>query len=207
MSGIPEGAELGKAALRRAAVVMLRSLAPLARAPRSASITNAFNNLAPLRSAAVVGLFASMDVEPDLAPVAALCMARGQRLVYPRVHRDDAGPFIRLYEVAGPDALVPGWGGLLEPPTERPVQPEDVDVLITPGLLFDRAGGRLGRGGGCYDKLLAMGRPGVVVGVGFHEQIVPRLPLEPHDALLDGIVTDEGFVNRAYRRVDGEVVR
>ena len=66
----------------------------------------------------------------------------------------------------------------------------EIDLLLIPGLAFDVRGGRLGRGGGYYDRLLATraGGGAVAIGVCFEFQRVNRLPLAPHDALVDGII-------------------
>ena len=83
------------------------------------------------------------------------------------------------------------------------VHPEDApraalpDVVIVPGVAFTTDGHRLGQGGGWYDRFL----PGVrddctTVGVGFAPQLVDTLPIEPHDARLDIVVTDEAVFSR-----------
>jgi 5-formyltetrahydrofolate cyclo-ligase len=68
-----------------------------------------------------------------------------------------------------------------------------IDVVVVPGLAFTARGDRLGQGGGWYDRFLARIRPTTVtVGVGFREQLVGSLPIEPHDIVLDHVVTDAG---------------
>lgn len=94
-----------------------------------------------------------------------------------------------------PETLVPaGPGNLLrEPPAEAPPGNRTwPDLLLVPGLAFTLAGGRLGRGGGHYDRLLVRpGRAGCrVLGIAFAFQLVPALPREEHDADLDEVVTD-----------------
>lgn len=93
-----------------------------------------------------------------------------------------------------PDALVETKYGLLEPRKKHPVPPESLDVVIVPGLAFDSVGGRLGRGGGFYDRFLALARPPVSIGVAFEEQIVDHIPLEPHDQQLSAIATPKGLL-------------
>jgi len=67
-----------------------------------------------------------------------------------------------------------------------------VDVVVTPGLAFDREGNRLGYGGGYYDRYLQrMGRAAARVGIAFSLQIVDRVPAEPGDQRVDVIVTDQ----------------
>ena len=71
------------------------------------------------------------------------------------------------------------------------------DLMIVPVLAFDRHGGRLGQGAGCYDRTIAALRASSavrVIGLGYAEQEVPCVPSEPHDEHLDGILTDKGFI-------------
>ncbi|WP_337186043.1 5-formyltetrahydrofolate cyclo-ligase [Phenylobacterium sp.] len=89
-----------------------------------------------------------------------------------------------------PDAL-----GIAAPPAAAgQVRP---DVLFVPVLAFDRLGGRLGQGGGFYDRTIAAlraGGPLLAVGVAFAGQELPEVPLEPHDARLDAILTETAFI-------------
>jgi 5-formyltetrahydrofolate cyclo-ligase len=74
--------------------------------------------------------------------------------------------------------------------------PSVVDVVIVPGTAFTAAGQRLGQGGGWYDRFLPQLRPGTPkIGVGFAPQLLPELPTEPHDVVLDFVVTDSGIAN------------
>jgi 5-formyltetrahydrofolate cyclo-ligase len=83
-------------------------------------------------------------------------------------------------------------GKVVHLPEDDPApDPRTIDVVIVPGTAFTHAGGRLGQGGGWYDRFLAMVRPDcVTIGVAFAPQIVDELPLEPHDVAVDVVVTD-----------------
>ena len=81
------------------------------------------------------------------------------------------------------------------------VMPEDTpdpavpDVVVVPGIAFAVDGHRLGQGGGWYDRFLADVRDDcVTIGVAFAPQVVTELPVEPHDVVLDVVVTDDGVV-------------
>jgi 5-formyltetrahydrofolate cyclo-ligase len=94
-----------------------------------------------------------------------------------------------------PLALREGRMGILEPPCALPPQSLDPDDLVlVPGLAFDREGGRLGRGGGYYDRALAVGRGAelrpLLIGVGFSYQLVERVPMGELDVRLDGVVSE-----------------
>jgi 5-formyltetrahydrofolate cyclo-ligase len=90
------------------------------------------------------------------------------------------------------DDLVPGvWDIPIPPATAAEVLP---DVLLVPGLTFDRAGYRLGYGGGFYDRTLEKLRkvkPITTIGVAYHAQMVEQVPRGAHDVRLDYVMTDE----------------
>jgi len=79
--------------------------------------------------------------------------------------------------------------GILEPLQKHPIPIDCIDVILVPGVGFDASGGRLGRGGGFYDQYLSTSRPPIVIGIAFDEQILDRVPLEPHDQIMTVVVT------------------
>jgi 5-formyltetrahydrofolate cyclo-ligase len=91
--------------------------------------------------------------------------------------------------------LVPGRFGLLEPvgPRLGPTAIGTADVVVVPALAVSRAGVRLGRGGGYYDRALRHARDGaLVVAVVFDDEVVDEVPAEPHDHRVDVVVTPAG---------------
>ncbi len=99
-------------------------------------------------------------------------------------------------EVRAGDALDQTAYGPREPRERIAVDPETVDVVVTPGLAFDREGNRLGYGGGYYDRYLArMGDAILRVGVAFSLQLVGRVPHEHEDQPVDVVVTDQGVLD------------
>lgn len=83
-----------------------------------------------------------------------------------------------------PDAeLENGPMGVLQPKNGAPIEPSQIDLFLVPGLAFDNKGGRLGYGGGWYDRLLAQARPdAIIVGYCHNKQISSTaLPVEKHD--------------------------
>ena len=96
--------------------------------------------------------------------------------------------------------LVPGYFGILEPREDllsrREVNPSTIDVVVLPGSVFDLQGGRLGYGGGFYDKFLATKVPeGVTrIAFSFELQIKNHIPQQVHDEAVDYIVTEERVI-------------
>ncbi|PMP67003.1 MAG: 5-formyltetrahydrofolate cyclo-ligase [Thermodesulfobacterium geofontis] len=91
--------------------------------------------------------------------------------------------------------LKPGPFELLEPPSKNPeLKPENFEILFVPGVAFDLEKGRIGYGGGFYDKILCKTKA-FKIGVAFSFQIFEKLPLEKYDQKVDIIVTEKGIIN------------
>jgi 5-formyltetrahydrofolate cyclo-ligase len=82
----------------------------------------------------------------------------------------------------------------MEPALRTEVPPEEIDVVVAPGLAFDREGNRLGYGGGHYDRFLDRLGDAARVVIGFHAQLVGSVPSGPNDRRVDLIVTDHETV-------------
>lgn len=76
-----------------------------------------------------------------------------------------------------------------EPTGDDLVDPSILELIVTPGVAFDRKGTRLGRGKGYYDRLLATTKA-TKIGVAYHFQMIDELPAEPHDVPVDMVITD-----------------
>ena len=104
---------------------------------------------------------------------------------------------ITAVQLTDPDSqLVPGYYGILEPTpariAEAAVNPATLDTVLVPGSVFDPLGGRLGYGGGFYDRFLSRDAPRAIrVGLAFEKQRVSRVPMEPHDQYMDLLVTEQ----------------
>lgn len=68
--------------------------------------------------------------------------------------------------------------------------PARLDLVIVPGLGFDRRGGRLGRGGGYFDRFLLKTNRARKIGLAFREQMVRKIPIGSHDIRVDRVITD-----------------
>jgi 5-formyltetrahydrofolate cyclo-ligase len=175
-----------KPSLRTRARQTIAALPPEARAVASAQICSRIEILPEWTRACTVAFYAAQPSEPDLAPLLA---APGKVACFPRV----SGDGLEFHHCPSRDLLRPGPWSLLEPdPDLSPiVPPSEIDLLLIPGLAFTRAGGRLGRGGGFYDRFLARVHPRAVkLGICFHAQLLPALPLEIHDHEVDQVVTE-----------------
>ncbi len=160
----------------------------------SAAIATHLAAIPGFAAAQGIGLFAAIPGEPDLRALSDDLRAAGRRTAYPRC-RDDGG--MDFVVVAGWEDLESGRYGVLEPGSHIPAAlPATIDFVLVPGLAFDRAGARLGRGRGYYDRALveAVSPAAVRVGVALAEQLVPDVPTESHDVRMDWLVTEEGVM-------------
>jgi len=87
--------------------------------------------------------------------------------------------------------LKKGAYNIMEPRAFCEKQPaSQMDLIIVPGVAFDRSGGRMGRGGGYYDRLLRKAGKVVKIGLCFREQIIKKVPMREHDMRVDRVITD-----------------
>ena len=192
----PEEASPGasdlQAGLRRRVLARRDALAPDERARLSEGIFAKVSDLDALRRAATVLAYHSFGSEPVTPPFLRVVLGLGKALVLPRVNREARA--LELHRVKDVDAeLRPGVWGIREPdPASCPrVRPEDVDFVLVPGVAFDVRGGRIGYGGGYYDRLIAECAHGpALVAAAFEVQIVPDVPVGPDDRRVDRVVTE-----------------
>jgi 5-formyltetrahydrofolate cyclo-ligase len=141
---------------------------------------------------AVVGGYHALGAELDPSIVLERLAEGGAAIALPVAHPDAPLTFrlVRAGEAPRPDAL-----GVPSPPSSAPEAfPQ---LIIAPVLAFDRAGGRLGQGGGHYDRTIEALRargPVFVLGLAYAGQEVARAPREPHDQALDAILTETGYI-------------
>lgn len=131
--------------------------------------------------------------EVDLDPLISEWINAGVRVAAPRCDWD-AGT-LDAVRLASLDDVEVRRHGVREAAGGDIIAPDDLGLVLVPGVAFDPDGGRLGRGGGFYDRFLA-GAPKSVrrVGVCFEAQVVDHVPREAHDALVEGVVTESGWI-------------
>lgn len=145
------------------------------------------------QGARCVAVYLARADELPTAPLIALAGDAGKRLCAPVVGTGGAME-LRAYH---PDRLRSGPFGILEPDpgTSPAVDPADVDLIVVPGLAFDRRGARLGKGGGYYDRFLPRLRPEAVrVGWTLSRFVLPALPEDPHDQRVHLLTTEAGVL-------------
>lgn len=175
---------------------MLRSRRRALAANRSAASRALADRAAELPVAAWAGTCVSVYLadpfEIDPAPLAEALAARGARIALPVVIARETPLLFRL--TGTPERLTPDAAGIPAPPPSAPeITP---DLVLAPLLGFDPFGGRIGQGGGYYDRTLSALRargPVTVIGLAYAGQACARLPMGPHDQRLDGVLTEDGY--------------
>jgi 5-formyltetrahydrofolate cyclo-ligase len=141
--------------------------------------------------------------EPDTRMWARYFLQKGKKLAYPRTAKRGCMDFCR---VESETDLVPGHYGIQEPAAHcLLVTPEKGDLILTPGLVFDAKGHRLGYGAGFYDRYKERFPDAVYIGAAYDICRTDTLiPAEPWDMTLDGLVTEAGiwqFKNNEIERI------
>lgn len=111
--------------------------------------------------------------------------SREKCILLPVVVGDDLE--LRLY--TGPEDLTVGAYGIEEPTGARFTDYAAIDLIVVPGVAFDRDGNRLGRGKGYYDRLLPRIPSAYKIGICFPFQLVDEVPAEPFDIRMDEIIS------------------
>ena len=125
-------------------------------------------------------------------------LASDKRIIVPYCTVDEAGANkLGLWWLQSMDELIVGKWKILEPPRERwgeagkEIAPEEIDLVIVPGVGFSRVGGRMGNGQGYYDRLLERVRPDCkLIALGYECQLFDDLIVSPHDVFMDKVVTE-----------------
>jgi 5-formyltetrahydrofolate cyclo-ligase len=136
-----------------------------------------------------VAVYAAMSAEVDLDPLARRLLAEGVPVGYPRVDTGAAGRSMAFHLVTAPPTVPRGRPAIREPDAWAPVLLAPA-VIVLPGLAYDRDGGRLGYGGGFYDRYLATVPEAVRLGVCLDELVVDQVPRERHDMGIHSVVTE-----------------
>ena len=216
----PPGSFPGKAEARAWARVLLRGVRPEERTARSAAAAVRILGMEAFRESSLVLAFLSMPSEIDTSAVIRAALSSGKTVAAPRI---EGGEIAFAYLDESWESLPRDSLGIPTPPAGEPISLGDLRRMkvfaLIPGLLFDEAGGRLGRGKGYYDRFLASvlaglgeadpgsgpggelpartgGGAGYFVPCGFcyRVQVVPLVPVEEGDVRVPLAATESGLI-------------
>ena len=142
-------------------------------------------------------IYVSFRSEVETLTIIRTLLDQGKRVSVPLTRVKEKR--LDIVVIEDPDTeLVPGYCTIPEPTLQlaesRAIDPEQIELIVLPGSVFDERGGRYGYGGGYYDRLLERVPTAARYALAFDLQVVPRLDLQPHDQLLDMVITEKRII-------------
>lgn len=160
---------------------------------RDETICRVAEGLVSFRYAEFVLLYAATDGEIDIFPIARLALEKGKKVLFPRC--DKKTHTMTYHQVNSLEELAVDSYGILEPAADAPLYNCAAEtgsaVCFVPGLVYDKAGYRLGYGKGFYDRYLS-GFSGCTIGVVYSDYILPEVPRGRFDMSVDILLTEKG---------------
>jgi 5-formyltetrahydrofolate cyclo-ligase len=175
------GVPAAKAALRRQLAAARARLTDAERAAAGHAVREAVLALPETQMAGTAAAYYAVGTEPDTRGLVYALWKRGSYVLLPVLL---PGGDLDWASYEGPDSLVPGPRGTLQPaePPRGTAAVASADLVIVPALAVDRRGIRLGRGGGSYDRALArVGGPVPTVALLYDGELLDEVPSGPHD--------------------------
>jgi len=186
---------LDKRELRKETIEKRDRIPPEVRAIKDREIMERLITYKPFVDAEAVMLFASFRTEVDTFPIIEKALQEGKKVALPRVNKSEG--MLELYYIESIEQLEPGYMKIKEPvpAPERIALAEDMEIIVLPGVAFDEKGGRIGYGGGYYDRLLdSLKKVPLLIAVAYEEQIVDEIPVEQHDKRVQIIITEKRII-------------
>ena len=182
-----------KQVLRQKLLARLRKQPQKQRLAKSLAIERALRKSTFYRRAKVILSYVAIDSEVETLPILTKALADGKRVAVPVTMKRSKR--LVAAEIKDPvkDLAVKGPFGIPEPPRagRRLIAPEKLELILVPGIAFDRKGRRLGRGGGYFDRFLSTVPPTTPrIGLAFRFQLVKQNPWESHDQPVTQVITE-----------------
>jgi 5-formyltetrahydrofolate cyclo-ligase len=188
-----------KEALRVAYRAARKAIAPDVRKKANKAILSKVSASQVVAKAKTVLIYAATPNEPVLDDLISALSRAGKRVAVPRMTKTPG--VMTLWTVRHVDALV----ALEHSPIRNvdvtrasPIEPKDIDVVLVPGVAFTRTLGRLGQGGGYYDRMFPRLKPEAKrIGIAYDIQLADELPMDEHDVPMHAVVTEAGVFGDA----------
>lgn len=170
-----------------------KALSPDLYMEKSKKIRTKLESLPEFKNAKKIMAYVSMPDEADTHEFIKDCFKKGLTVYIPKIDRNE----LKIMPVQKWEVLEPGTYSILEPQmkqTANETDPNELDLILVPGLAFDRCGHRVGHGKGFYDRILKKTKA-YKIGLAFSEQIVDEIQVEDHDIPMDLLITDLSIIN------------
>jgi 5-formyltetrahydrofolate cyclo-ligase len=164
---------------------------------KSAQIIDNLSKMVEVEQSSTLFIYVDFRSEVQTLPFVKKCLSAGKTVTVPLTLIAEK----KLLAIGITDVekdLQPGYAGIPEPGKNlqqtAQVDPGTIDTVILPGSVFDRQGARLGYGGGYYDRFLVDAAPQALrLAVAYEIQLVEKVELQPHDQLMDWIITEKNI--------------
>lgn len=146
------------------------------------------------KRARTIFIFVSFKSEVDTHKIIEYSIEKGKIICVPKIKSKQIG--IEVFKIDSFKDLKEGYFNILEPVEGCiSVDKNDIDLILMPGVAFDRHGGRIGYGGGFYDRFLSsMNKTADKIVLAYNFQVLDEVPMEENDVRVDGIITEEGII-------------
>ncbi|WP_313593448.1 5-formyltetrahydrofolate cyclo-ligase [Leuconostoc lactis] len=141
-------------------------------------------NTAQWAAAKTIAVVLSTPMELNTQPIIGQAWANGKQVVVPKI----VAKQMQFVAITPQTAFTAGALNIQEPEEDTVYPPENIDLVIVPGLAYTKQGGRLGFGAGYYDRFLST-YTGQTIALALTPQLLETLPLEPHDQVIDQVLT------------------
>lgn len=143
------------------------------------------------KKARSIFIYVSVNSEADTRKIIEKALTDGKTICVPKVISKKQGMI--AVKINSLDELSPGAYNIPEPlQYDKKFDEHDIDLILLPGLAFDECGGRIGYGGGFYDKFISNTGEGTIkVGLAYDFQIFDKVTCFEYDAVIDGIITEK----------------
>lgn len=185
---------MDKSHLRRKLMNCLLAIPSEQRNEKSRKACENLVSIQQFQGASTVMMFLSLPHEVDTSEAILTAWQLGKVVAVPKISWQQRH-MIPVQISSLETGISTGTCGLRNPVAGAPVPFEDIDLVVTPALGFDRKGNRLGRGGSYYDRFFANDElQAPRCGFAFTEQLIGSIPVKEHDEPVDFLVTDEEII-------------
>ena len=185
---------MDKAQLRRQLKSCLLAIPEKQRSKKSQLICKNLISTTQFQNAETVMMYLSLPYEADTSEAILHCWQLGKVVAVPKISWEQRH-MIPVQINSLDTGFSTGASGLRNPIAGVPVPFEEIDLVVTPALGFDKKGNRLGRGGSYYDRFFANTTlKAHRCGLAFKEQLIDSVPVTDHDMPVDSVVTDDGII-------------
>ena len=187
----------GKATIRTEALKRRQALGAEIRQEKSTEILKNIIAWPQFQTSRTIMTYLNYREEVETTGIAREILRQGKRLLVPLCLPEKTELIACEIRDLSQDVR-PGLLGIPEPSSERlrPVAPEEIDLVLVPGIAFDCEGHRIGYGKGYYDRFLPrLRKDAVVIGLAFACQVVDKIEAEEHDYPVSWLVTEKGIIS------------